>query len=664
MLVPSRRPVHLSRRARADDTLGSRRIWRARRPADAVCNPGWRPDGRRAAFEGLMADRPPQRAPEGAPPPIDDATFEWRLAFATELFSRPDVGSPIRARLPAGAPVVLLEEHGDFRRVRTADGHVGYVGKLAVVRDRARSRRTPASSGPAEEPPPLPWELERAGEAAAEATEKTVQQSSPAATAAHTPPTSPEDVHVKPPPLPSEEQYADAQEVVEHGPAPPAPVAAVALPAADATPSAAAAAPPEPLAPTEAPRRRGSLGWLRGRLARRHPPADAAPPETGRQRHLARRLARLVALLLMLIGLFEVLGWVLGLVSAPRPAAAELPQSPIIAAVRGPDGQVEVSLDPRAVAGAAGLSVVWIVLTTAALGSGAALPAAALVLPALGLATALNTATGLTPPERIIVIELGTAAQVTPSGPPVALRQASGQRLTFTVRSDIVERLPGFPPPARPRVAATAVITATAVSAARVVPRPPGALDLGFILDASGSMLERLEGRPKIAIAKEVLNEFLANVDPTVHVGLWVYGHRSGDRTFQCQQIELLHPIGPVDADALRARIEEVTPFGWTPLAASLAVAARDFRRLPGIVEILVLISDGEETCGGDPATVAADVRRANPQLTIHTVGLAVTPETRRQLELIAEAGGGRYYDARNARALAEALAAIRRSGE
>lgn len=197
-----------------------------------------------------------------------------------------------------------------------------------------------------------------------------------------------------------------------------------------------------------------------------------------------------------------------------------------------------------------------------------------------------------------------------------------------------------------------------------MVPRPPGALDLGFILDASGSMLERIDGRPKSTIAKEVLNEFLASVDSSVHVGLWIYGHRHGDRTSQCQQIELLQPIGPVDPEALRARIEEVTPFGWTPLAAALQVAARDFRRLPGVAEVLVLISDGEETCGGDPVKVAEEVKRANPNLTIHTVGLAVTEETRHQLERIASAGGGSYYDARDARALAAALAAIRGARE
>ncbi|MBI2321450.1 MAG: VWA domain-containing protein [Chloroflexi bacterium] len=184
---------------------------------------------------------------------------------------------------------------------------------------------------------------------------------------------------------------------------------------------------------------------------------------------------------------------------------------------------------------------------------------------------------------------------------------------------------------------------------------------MGFVLDASGSMLERLGGRQKIDIAKEVLNDFVGSLQPTVQVGLWVYGHRRGDRAFQCQQIELLYPISAVQPQTLRERINEVTPFGWTPIAKSIELAARDFRRLPGIVEVMVLISDGEETCGGDPVKAVREARQANADLTVHAVGLAVTPETRQQLEGIAAAGGGRYYDASDAASLAAALAAITR---
>ena len=67
-------------------------------------------------------------------------------------------------------------------------------------------------------------------------------------------------------------------------------------------------------------------------------------------------------------------------------------------------------------------------------------------------------------------------------------------------------------------------------------------------------------------------------------------------------------------------------------------------------------MSDGEESCGGDPCAVAAELDSRNIELRIHTIGFAADAGTRAQLQCIAEVTGGNYYEARDTEGLRQAL--------
>jgi len=71
----------------------------------------------------------------------------------------------------------------------------------------------------------------------------------------------------------------------------------------------------------------------------------------------------------------------------------------------------------------------------------------------------------------------------------------------------------------------------------------------------------------------------------------------------------------------------------------------------------MVLVSDGKETCNGDPEAEAAKLAK-NPKLSfgIHVVGFDVQPEERKSLEAIAKAGKGEYYNAETAEELGKSL--------
>ena len=193
-----------------------------------------------------------------------------------------------------------------------------------------------------------------------------------------------------------------------------------------------------------------------------------------------------------------------------------------------------------------------------------------------------------------------------------------------------------------------------------------GEVNVELILDASGSMAQTIGGETRMAIAKRVLDDVIAAIPERegVNVGLRLYGHR-GDNTaagrpLSCRATELLVPVEGVDKAALEDAVDAARATGWTPLARSLQAAAADFEPADdGVVNAVVLLTDGLETCDGDPCAAAADVNAADVALTTHVVSFAQTAQERAILRCIADEGGGLLLGADDADELAAALFAI-----
>ena len=119
---------------------------------------------------------------------------------------------------------------------------------------------------------------------------------------------------------------------------------------------------------------------------------------------------------------------------------------------------------------------------------------------------------------------------------------------------------------------------------------PPGSTALALIvLDASGSMTERIKGETKIEIAKRAVCELVQSLPDDTRLGLVVYGHRKPN---DCDDIELLIPPAKLDRAAFIAAVKAIRPKGLTPLSGALEFAARsmDFQKQPATV---ILVSDG-----------------------------------------------------------------------
>jgi len=182
-----------------------------------------------------------------------------------------------------------------------------------------------------------------------------------------------------------------------------------------------------------------------------------------------------------------------------------------------------------------------------------------------------------------------------------------------------------------------------------------------FILDSSGSMAANTtDGKNKIEAAKEAISSYIAQAPENVNYGLMVYGHKGSnsptDRPLSCAGIEVLYPLGKPNKQELLKVIAKFSATGWTPIADSFEKSTTVFSGHEDENNHIILVSDGEETCGGDPVTAAKSLKDKKIVVQIDAIGFAVDAKTKSQLESIAQVGGGKYYEAIDAAGLNEAI--------
>ncbi|MFF3957844.1 VWA domain-containing protein [Streptomyces sp. NPDC001890] len=167
-----------------------------------------------------------------------------------------------------------------------------------------------------------------------------------------------------------------------------------------------------------------------------------------------------------------------------------------------------------------------------------------------------------------------------------------------------------------------------------------------LVLDVSGSMRTRdIDGQSRMTAAKQAFNEVLDAVPEEVQLGIRTLGadYPGDDRKVGCKDTKQLYPVGPLDRTEAKTAVATLAPTGWTPIGPALLGAADDLEGGDSTRRI-VLISDGEDTCGPlDPCEVARDIAARGIHLVIDTLGLVPNAKIREQLTCIAEATGGTY---------------------
>ena len=178
-----------------------------------------------------------------------------------------------------------------------------------------------------------------------------------------------------------------------------------------------------------------------------------------------------------------------------------------------------------------------------------------------------------------------------------------------------------------------------------------------IVVDASRSMWGQIDGVSKMAIAKETLEEVSYWLPSDIDLSLRAYGGTSAVESNNCADSNLLVSFGELNRDPIRRAIASLRPTGQTPIAYALNQAGRDFDGLNSD-RAIVLVSDGIESCGGDPVVAAQGLREQG--IIVHLIGFGMgnaADEDTASLRAVASASGGRYVTASSAEEHKAALA-------
>ncbi|WP_371153131.1 VWA domain-containing protein [Jannaschia sp. 2305UL9-9] len=148
--------------------------------------------------------------------------------------------------------------------------------------------------------------------------------------------------------------------------------------------------------------------------------------------------------------------------------------------------------------------------------------------------------------------------------------------------------------------------------------------DAMIVFDGSASMAEiTLETREttRIVEARRAMRLAMPLVEEVRRIGLLTYGPGPDGA---CDGITLRFPPRPLAGDAIVAAVDALVPNGLTPLSAAVEQAAEalSYRSQSAIV---VLVTDGNETCGGTPCATSRRMASVSADLTIHVIGFRAT---------------------------------------
>ncbi len=165
-----------------------------------------------------------------------------------------------------------------------------------------------------------------------------------------------------------------------------------------------------------------------------------------------------------------------------------------------------------------------------------------------------------------------------------------------------------------------------------------------LIFDASKSMSGKWQSGTKMDVAKKLLFEFLDSLrnDTSIEMGLRLYGHQSKFPPQDCNDTKLEIPISKNSIYNIKKKLKSIEPSGTTPLARSLMESINDF----GVVDdksknVIIIITDGIEECGGDPCAVSYELQKKGIFLKPFIVGIG--EDMKNKFDCV-----GEYFDASN----------------
>lgn len=182
------------------------------------------------------------------------------------------------------------------------------------------------------------------------------------------------------------------------------------------------------------------------------------------------------------------------------------------------------------------------------------------------------------------------------------------------------------------------------------------------VMDSSWSMWKIIWHDSMMEILKEELKRYLFGINnDNVQVSLVLYWHKwDGTNIWKsesCSWVEEIYSLWRINSQTLEYTIDNVQPKWWTPIANS-------FKKVDSILaltstedkNIVLLVSDGEETCGWDPVKEAKIIKEKYENTIINVIWFNVNTQVQTQLKNIAENWGWTFNDVYEASDFQEAF--------
>ena len=178
-----------------------------------------------------------------------------------------------------------------------------------------------------------------------------------------------------------------------------------------------------------------------------------------------------------------------------------------------------------------------------------------------------------------------------------------------------------------------------------------------FVFDCSLSMVGKWESGTKMDVSKKILSQTIDSLQKldNLEVALRMYGHQSPLQPERnCKDSKLEVPFSKNNFAQIKNKIKLVQPKGTTPIAYSLEQSGNDFPDCADCRNIIILITDGEEECDGDPCAVSAALQAKGIVLKPFVIGVGLDDNFAKTFECV-----GKYFDATNEKSFKYAMNVI-----
>lgn len=174
---------------------------------------------------------------------------------------------------------------------------------------------------------------------------------------------------------------------------------------------------------------------------------------------------------------------------------------------------------------------------------------------------------------------------------------------------------------------------------------PPKTTRILFILDASGSMIAKWDGESRLETAKRILNNILDSLKNTkdLQFALRVYGHQYDKKFNNCEDTQLEVPFKAGNTEAIKTKLQKIEAKGTTLISYSLLQAAKDFPEDKNSRNVIILLTDGVEACGGDPCALSKELQKKKIFLKPFIIGIGGEENWDKEFECM-----GQFFNARN----------------